>query len=115
MGRFTNSKLADMCLIYGLAERNARAAERLYFKRYPDCWMFSNLRYNLCEYRSLRGNRSSEGKPRYPTHFAPCIEQNVSDSTVLRNSSTMLGYQITRGQQSLCLLPRNNPYPHKLW
>ncbi|GFV65478.1 hypothetical protein TNCV_1737151 [Trichonephila clavipes] len=35
MERFTNTKLADMQLIYGLAERNVRAAERLYRERYP--------------------------------------------------------------------------------
>ncbi|GFU60192.1 hypothetical protein TNCV_4248961 [Trichonephila clavipes] len=35
MERFTNTKLEDMHLIYGLAEGNARATERLYCKRFP--------------------------------------------------------------------------------
>ncbi|GFS78084.1 hypothetical protein TNCV_4548731 [Trichonephila clavipes] len=35
MERFTNTELVDMPLIYGLAEGNARAAERLYRKRLP--------------------------------------------------------------------------------
>ncbi|GFW16092.1 isatin hydrolase [Trichonephila clavipes] len=57
--------LADMHLIYGLAEGNARTAERLYRKRYPqrdvpDHRMFANLHHKLCTYGSLRGNRHNE-------------------------------------------------------
>ncbi|GFX48591.1 DUF4817 domain-containing protein [Trichonephila clavipes] len=66
MEHFTNSELADMHPIFGLPEENARAAQRLYRKRYPqrnapDHLMFVNLHHNLCEYGSLRGNRNSEG------------------------------------------------------
>ncbi|GFV57134.1 DUF4817 domain-containing protein [Trichonephila clavipes] len=55
---FKNTELADMHLIYGLADGNTRAAERLYRGRYPqrdvpDRQMFANLHHNLCEYESL--------------------------------------------------------------
>ena len=48
------SELTDMHLIYGLAEGNARAVERLYRERYlqsdaPDNRIFTNLDYNLCQ------------------------------------------------------------------
>ncbi|GFT06535.1 hypothetical protein TNCV_3356551 [Trichonephila clavipes] len=59
MERFTNTKLADMRLIYGLAEGNARAAERVYCK--------------------------SEGELRVTR--TPSKKQNVLD-TVRRNPST---------------------------
>ncbi|GFT12632.1 uncharacterized protein TNCV_5094091 [Trichonephila clavipes] len=54
MERFTDTELADMLLIFGLAERNARAALRLYLERYPrrdasDSRMFADLHHNLCE------------------------------------------------------------------
>ncbi|GFX66770.1 DUF4817 domain-containing protein [Trichonephila clavipes] len=65
MEPFTNTELADMHLIYGLAEGNARAAERLFREWYlqkdaSDLRMFGNSHPNLCEYGSLRGNRHSE-------------------------------------------------------
>ncbi|GFS83181.1 hypothetical protein TNCV_1287611 [Trichonephila clavipes] len=61
MGGFTIIVLVDMYLIYGLAERNALAAEKLYCKMYPqidapDRRMFLNLNFNLWECESLRGN-----------------------------------------------------------
>ncbi|GFX61186.1 hypothetical protein TNCV_4565811 [Trichonephila clavipes] len=54
MGRFTNIDLADMHLIYGLAEENARAAGRWYRERShhgdaPDRRIFTNLHHYLCE------------------------------------------------------------------
>ncbi|GFV53343.1 transposable element Tc1 transposase [Trichonephila clavipes] len=65
-GRITNIDLADMHLIYGLAEENARAEGRLYRERYhhrdaPDRQFFTNLHHNLCEYKSLRNNGHGEG------------------------------------------------------
>ncbi|GFS62139.1 hypothetical protein TNCV_476881 [Trichonephila clavipes] len=70
--RFTNTKLADMHLIYGLAEGNAREAKRLYRERYPqrdtpDRRMFAILPHNLCEYGSLPSNRLSDGGSQIPT------------------------------------------------
>ncbi|GFT40086.1 DUF4817 domain-containing protein [Trichonephila clavipes] len=61
MEHFTNIELADMHLINGLVEGNARAVGRLYRKSYlqrdtTDYRMFANFHYNLCEYGSLRGN-----------------------------------------------------------
>ncbi|GFV95285.1 hypothetical protein TNCV_4586601 [Trichonephila clavipes] len=65
MGRFTNTELADMLLIYDLEE------EGLYRERYPQRdapyhQMFANLHHNLCGYGSFRGNRHSEGEPCIP-------------------------------------------------
>ncbi|GFX81788.1 histone-lysine N-methyltransferase SETMAR [Trichonephila clavipes] len=69
MEHFINKDLADMHLIYELAEGNTRATERLYRERYPqrdvtDPWMFSNLHLNLCGYRSLRGIFDIKDAPR---------------------------------------------------
>ncbi|GFW08509.1 hypothetical protein TNCV_2775311 [Trichonephila clavipes] len=53
MERFTNTKLANMLLVYVLAEGNARAAaERMYRERYSqkdalDHQVFTNLHHNL--------------------------------------------------------------------
>ncbi|GFU75878.1 BMP-binding endothelial regulator protein [Trichonephila clavipes] len=94
---FTNTELADMHLIFGLEEGHAQAAERLYREKYPlkdasEHRMLANLHHNLCVFESLRGSRHSEDGPRvtrtpnmvlgfpfvrYPTHFVPCMEQNV--------------------------------------
>ena len=83
MDIFTNSELADMYLMYVLAEGNARAAARLYREKYPqrdvpDHRMFSNLHHNLSEYGSLRSNRQSEGRPRVTR--TPNMEQNALDT-----------------------------------
>lgn len=94
MQRFTNNELADMHFIYGLAEGNARAAQRLYCERFPqrvapDRRIFANLHYNLSNYGSLRGDRSNVGRPRLSR--TPSMEQNVLDivgsnpSTSVRN------------------------------
>ncbi|GFU43037.1 hypothetical protein TNCV_3141581 [Trichonephila clavipes] len=53
MRHFTSTELADMYLIYGLSEGNARAAEKLYHEKYaqtdaPNHRMFTNLHHNLC-------------------------------------------------------------------
>ncbi|GFV57741.1 hypothetical protein TNCV_4463391 [Trichonephila clavipes] len=57
MELFTNTELADMRPIYGLAEGNAQSKERLYrdpHRDAPDRLMFASLYHNLCEYGSLR-------------------------------------------------------------
>ncbi|GFS64684.1 hypothetical protein TNCV_4684811 [Trichonephila clavipes] len=63
MEHFTNAELAEMRLIYGLAEENVRAAERLYCERYSERETHCGS-HNLCEHGSLRGNRHSEGGTR---------------------------------------------------
>ncbi|GFV47281.1 uncharacterized protein TNCV_4829371 [Trichonephila clavipes] len=98
----------DMHLIYGLTEGNAGSTEGIH-ERYSqtdasNCLIFANLYHNLCEYGSFRGNKHSEGGPRYPTHFVSRVEQSVLD-TVRRKQSTMLGNRVIRG----LLLP-NCPY-----
>ncbi|GFX51800.1 hypothetical protein TNCV_5015021 [Trichonephila clavipes] len=86
-----------MHLIYGLAGENPRAAERLYHPQRgaPDHLIFANLPLSLCEYQY----EVKVDGPRYRTHFASCIEQNVLD-TVRRNPSTMLGARVIRGPPS---------------
>ncbi|GFW93424.1 hypothetical protein TNCV_46271 [Trichonephila clavipes] len=90
MGRITNIDLADMHLIYGLAEENARAAGRLYRERYhhrdaPERRVFTNLHHNLCQYESLRNNEHSEGWLRETRNLQ--LGTNLLD-IVRRNTST---------------------------
>ncbi|GFV37234.1 hypothetical protein TNCV_2278081 [Trichonephila clavipes] len=59
MEHFTNTELADMHLIYELAEGKARAAEILHRERYPQ--------RDAPDHRMLQ----------YRTHFIPFMEQNV--------------------------------------
>ncbi|GFX35099.1 hypothetical protein TNCV_2330391 [Trichonephila clavipes] len=59
----------DMHLSYGLAEGNARSAERGFHERYqqrdlPDHYIFPYLHHNLC--RPLPDNRHSEVCPNDP-------------------------------------------------
>ncbi|GFX47449.1 hypothetical protein TNCV_1734361 [Trichonephila clavipes] len=126
-----------MRLIYGLAERNARAAERLYHERFSnrdslDHRILATLHYTpenfsrglieetridpserFKEYGSLRNNSHSEGGPRCPPYFVPCMEQNMLD-TVWRNPSTMLRVRVTHGLPLLSLLSRNDVYSYRL-
>ncbi|GFU31608.1 hypothetical protein TNCV_1235021 [Trichonephila clavipes] len=59
MYRFTNSELADIHFIYGLADGNGRAAVRLFRERYPT-WRqpnhqtFARVHQNLVERGSFR-------------------------------------------------------------
>ncbi|GFU59413.1 hypothetical protein TNCV_2299661 [Trichonephila clavipes] len=88
MELFTNTYLTDIPLIFGLADENAQAAERLYRERYPQrdgCQMFINLHHNLREYGSLRGDRHSESESRVLRTSS--MEQNVLHA-VRRNPST---------------------------
>ncbi|GFW72541.1 DUF4817 domain-containing protein [Trichonephila clavipes] len=83
MKRLTNTELANMHLIHGLSEGNARAAERLYRERYPqrdvpDRRMFTNLHPYFCEKESLRDNRHTEGGPRVTRSAS--MEQNELDT-----------------------------------
>ncbi|GFV56273.1 uncharacterized protein TNCV_106291 [Trichonephila clavipes] len=56
MTHCANTELADMHLIYGLAEGNARAAQR----EPSNHRMFANLHRHLYEYLSLRGNGTTD-------------------------------------------------------
>ena len=48
MEHFTNTELADMYLIYGLAEENARAAGRLYYDRYSQKEAPYHRMFSIC-------------------------------------------------------------------
>ena len=59
---YTNSEKVDMLLVYGLCERNARAAARLYAERYPhrrhpDHKAILNLENNLREFGMLQKDK----------------------------------------------------------
>lgn len=94
MQRYTNTELADMHLVYGQADCNARAAQRLYRERYPqrdvpDRRVFSNVHHNLCEDGSLRGSRRSAGRPRVAR--TPAMEENVLDVVERNPRSSIRG------------------------
>ncbi|GFS60651.1 hypothetical protein TNCV_5073811 [Trichonephila clavipes] len=102
MEHFTNTELADMRLIYVLAEGNARAADRLCRERYPprdapDRLMLAKLCRNLCEYGSLRDNRHTIFKI-IPTHHLPMGDSSdrglISTKRVLLFSSP--GYCLSK-------------------
>lgn len=59
MPNFTNSEMADMHFIYGLANGNAREARRLYMERYPNRIIpnhkiFSSIHRRLVETGTLK-------------------------------------------------------------
>ena len=87
MVRFTNEENADMHLIYGQANGNARLAARLYQDRFPnrhvpDHRYFANLHQRLRENGSFRGNREAAGRPRLRNNF---------DEQVLQQFQRILG------------------------
>ncbi|GFT12134.1 hypothetical protein TNCV_127771 [Trichonephila clavipes] len=98
MERLTGIELADMHLIFGLAEGNAPVEERLYRESYPQRGvlvrrMFTNLHLNWCDYGSLRGNMHCEGGLRYLTHFVQylsCFDYHDGNSSHSRLDITKL-------------------------
>ena len=61
MERFTNAELADMHFVYGLADGNARQAQRLYEERFPhrevpDQRHFQRLHQRLRETGNLQAS-----------------------------------------------------------
>ncbi|GFV26664.1 hypothetical protein TNCV_4059841 [Trichonephila clavipes] len=95
MKRFTNTELADMYLIYGLTEGNARVAERLHHERDPQT-----------------GTRTiGIGTPNMVLGFF---------RTVSNPFCSMCGIKYVGcsgslcGLPSLCLLPCNDLYLHKV-
>lgn len=132
MANYTNSEMADMHFIYGLANGNAREARRLYMERYPnrmipDHRIFSNIHRRLGETGTFKKNTNDAGKPR--TVRTPQIEEivlneidrhprtstrrisehlNISHQVVWRilRASLLYPYHIQRVQ---ALLPRDFP------
>ncbi|GFS79186.1 hypothetical protein TNCV_4408801 [Trichonephila clavipes] len=109
MERFTNTKLSGMSLINGLAEENARAAETLHRESYPQKMLWNigclliclTIWKNMGHYKVLVIVRVDDAfqRPRYPTRFVPCMEQNVWDT--IRNNSSIMFVPVTRGPSSL--------------
>ncbi|GFU62335.1 DUF4817 domain-containing protein [Trichonephila clavipes] len=80
MYRFTNSELADIHFIYGLAEGKGRAAVRLYRERYPtrrqlNHRTFTRVHQNLVERGSFRA--TIEGTGRRRTARTPIFDEGV--------------------------------------
>lgn len=132
MENYTNSEMAEMHFIYGLANGNSREARRLYMERYPNRMipnhrMFSNIHSRLVETGTLNKNTHDAGRPR--TVRTPQVEEavlneidqhpdtstrkiaehlNISHQVVWRtlNDSLLYPYHIQRVQ---ALLPRDFP------
>lgn len=132
MANYTNSEMAEMHFIYGLANGNAREARRLYMERYPnriipDHRIFSNIHRRLVETGTFNKNSNDAGRPR--TVRTPQIEEavlneieehpetstrkisvllNISHQVVWRilHDSLLYPYHIQRVQ---ALLPRDFP------
>lgn len=68
MVRFSNEEMADMHMVYGTANGNARRAVRIYQERFPnrhlpDHRMFTALHRRLRENGSFTTNRRGLGRP----------------------------------------------------
>ncbi|GFV47601.1 DUF4817 domain-containing protein [Trichonephila clavipes] len=77
---FTNSELADIHFIYGLADGNGRAAVRLYRERYPtrrqpNHQTFARVHQNLVERGSFRATIEGTGRRRIAR--TPILEEGV--------------------------------------
>ncbi|GFX02091.1 DUF4817 domain-containing protein [Trichonephila clavipes] len=80
MYRFTNSELADIHFIYGLADGNGRVAVRLYRERYPtrrqpNHQTFARVHQNLVERGSFRATIEGTGRRRIAR--TPIFEEGV--------------------------------------
>lgn len=69
MDDFTNSEMADMHFVYGMAHGNARAARRMYQLRYPrrhvpNKQTFINIHSRLCERGNFKRSTARVGRPR---------------------------------------------------
>ncbi|GFV65363.1 hypothetical protein TNCV_2072761 [Trichonephila clavipes] len=93
----------------GLCQGNTTLSSRAlsFLNSWPFVALVDNL--GLVTTITVQKTHSSE---RYPTHFAPCKEQNVLD-LLRRNPSTMFGIRVTRAPPSMCLELRNDPYSRK--
>lgn len=108
MQRYTNGELADMHFVYGIAEGNGRAAERIYRERFPDRHqphhsLFARVHRNLCNYGSLRSSRTSEGRPR--STCSVVMEESVLDA-VETNPSTSIRAVASALRVSRCSVQR---------
>ena len=65
---YTNAELADTHLMYGLADDNGAAAQRLYWERFPerrcDSKMFEAINCCLREHGTLKSNTRDWGRSR---------------------------------------------------
>lgn len=81
MNNFTNTEMANMHFIYGLANGNAEEARRIYQDRYPNIVIpcaktFRTLHARLCETGSLN-KRKGSGRP--TTVDTPELEEAILD------------------------------------
>ncbi|GFS86893.1 uncharacterized protein TNCV_216121 [Trichonephila clavipes] len=90
MDRFTKAELADMHLMYGAAQGNGAAAERMYRERFPgrkhpDRRTFGRIHGELRTSGTFYASRRGTGIGRY--RRTPSLEQRIL-STVDNNPST---------------------------
>lgn len=95
LDRFTNAELADMHLLYGLADGDGQAALRMYRERYPTrrvphYQMFEQLHRNLIEHGSFTGRVQNTGQLRSTRTRTPVMEENVMLHAVDSNPSTSI-------------------------
>ncbi|GFS98588.1 uncharacterized protein TNCV_2987201 [Trichonephila clavipes] len=90
MDRFTNAELADIHLMYGAAQGNGAAAERMYRERFPgrkhpDRRTFERIHRELRTSGTFYASRCGTGIVRY--RRTPSLEQRILN-TVDNNPST---------------------------
>jgi len=115
MDRLSFNELADMHLMYDLAQGNATEARRLYAQSFPNRYVptdksFQNVDRTLREFGTLK-KRTSEGRPRVDV----VTEEEVLEqfkrvpSTVLEQFRMKSEYQ---NQSIWDILSRNSMYPY---
>ncbi|GFU17802.1 hypothetical protein TNCV_722171 [Trichonephila clavipes] len=106
MKRFKSTDLVDVHLIYELAERNVRSAERLYRERYPQndtaeqLHILYNLHHNLCEYGLLRSNRQSQGGSCIPSGHSIQPIFSLGETKCVRYSMKEYEYHVGSSNHS---------------
>ena len=81
---YKNAELADAHLMYGLADGNGAAAQRLYRERFPERWClgrktFEAIDHRLREHGTLKPNTRDWGSPRRTTQLKEAILHSVDN------------------------------------
>lgn len=114
MDRLSFNELADMHLMYGLAQSNATEARRLYAQSFPNRYVpgsesFQNVDRTLREFGTLK-KRTSEGRPRVDVVTEEVLEQFERNSaTSVRTVSDEIGVSKSTIWD---ILSRNSMYPY---
>lgn len=120
MAIFTNSEMAEMHFMYGLANGNAREARRLYMERYPNRVIpnqriFSNIHRRLVETGCVNKKSFDGGRPR--TVRTPQIEEAVLNEIEEHPSTStrIIGKQLNISHQVIWRILRESLlYPYHI-